>query len=631
MGLWDELKRRNVVKVGVAYLALAWFVIQLTDTVVPTLNLPESLNAIILYISLVGFPFAIFFAWAFELTPEGLKRSEDVSPEEYIANARSSKIERVIIGFLAAAVLILIWDNYLGDSDEPQVADQVQGEIIQKAEPEAGREAPGSSDNEASIAVLPFVDMSAEQDQEYFSDGISEEILNVLAKNPNLKVTSRSSSFALKGERLDLREVAARLGVNHILEGSVRKSNNQVRITAQLIEAESDSHLWSETYDRELENIFQLQDELSAAIGSVLELKLLGESTIVAASAVASSSISPGISEEVDPDAYLLYLQAAHLRENSNRIEDTIELRDILLQVVEIDPDFANGHARLALATSSVSQYGIIPFAEGSELMMASIDRALELDPKNEIAHRALAIHRGSFEMDFLGAIIDFEKVLEINPNSDIAHAQLARSLSYLGEYDKALEHFERAREIDPLNPSILRDEADTEAIVHNYARSEQKYREFLTFRPDNVSLRVGLSIVLILQDRSDEVFQFFQDTEEDFFIDQVFSMANFDSGNLGAADLILDQLIREEADTGAFQIAEIYCHRGEYETCVDWLEHALETRDPGLSFVVASQFLEPVLEQPRYLALIEQMGLTEPLSKHQALLERFSSTTSIQ
>ena len=153
MGLWDELKRRNVVKVGVAYLALAWFVIQLTDTVVPTLNLPESLNAIILYISLVGFPFAIFFAWAFELTPEGLKRSEDVSPEEYIANARSSKIERVIIGFLAAAVLILIWDNYLGDSDEPQVADQVQGEIIQKAEPEAGREAPGSSDNEASIAV----------------------------------------------------------------------------------------------------------------------------------------------------------------------------------------------------------------------------------------------------------------------------------------------------------------------------------------------------------------------------------------------------------------------------------------------------------------------------------------------
>ena len=266
--LFSELKRRNVFKVGVAYLVLAWVVVQVTDTAVPALHLPEWILTAVFFFGVIGFPFAIFFAWAFEVTPEGIKKESEITPDESITAHTGRKLDFVIIGLLVVGMGYFIYESrFSSETEQGIVVESPSTEITSPKE--VAQEPEGSS-----IAVLPFVNMSSDPEQEYFSDGISEEILNVLAKLPNLKVTSRSSAFAFKGSKINISEVAKKLGVNNVLEGSVRKFGNRIRITAQLIEAGSDTHLWSETYDRELVDLFAIQDEISAAIVEALKAKL---------------------------------------------------------------------------------------------------------------------------------------------------------------------------------------------------------------------------------------------------------------------------------------------------------------------------------------------------------------------
>ncbi len=250
---WGELKRRNVVRVTVAYVIVGWLILQLTDVLVPLLTLPEWAGRLIFLLLLVGFPLALFFAWAFELTPEGLKKGKDVDRSDSITHLTGRKLDFGIIGVLVVAVGFLLVDKiYL--SEEDTAADEVIATERQ------------------SIAVLPFVNMSPDPDQEYFSDGLSEEILNLLAKIPELKVIGRTSSFAFKGKNEDLRIIGEALGVNTLLEGSVRKSGDRVRITAQLIDVSDASHIWSETYNRTLDDIFAVQDDVAAAIIDAMQI-----------------------------------------------------------------------------------------------------------------------------------------------------------------------------------------------------------------------------------------------------------------------------------------------------------------------------------------------------------------------
>jgi len=240
MSFFGELKRRNVFRMAAAYAVVGWLIVEVCSVVLPTFDAPEWVQKVITFLILLGFPMALAFAWAFEMTPEGLKRERDVVREESITHSTGRKLDFFIIGVLAVAVVFLVVDNYWLTEPEDETTSA-----------EAIAEASGP----ASIAVLPFVNMSASEENEYFSDGITEELLNLLAQLPELKVSSRTSSFTFKGTNSDIPTVAERLGVTNILEGSVRRSGNRVRITAQLIDAKSDTHLWSETYDRELEDI----------------------------------------------------------------------------------------------------------------------------------------------------------------------------------------------------------------------------------------------------------------------------------------------------------------------------------------------------------------------------------------
>lgn len=433
LGMLEELRRRNVIRVGVAYLALAWFVIEVTDVAVPALNLPESLNSIVFYIGLVGLPFALLFAWAFELTPEGIKPEREVDRDTSVTASTGRKIDFIIIGLLLATILFLVLDNYI--LDQP-------GEIQPTTAVAAGS-------GYGSIGVLPFDNMSNDPEQEYFSDGIAEELLNALAKLKNLRVAARTSSFAFKGQNHSITEIGNKLNVDTMLEGSVRKSGTRLRITAQLIDVENGYHLWSETYDRELTDVFAIQDELTAAIVSALRVHLdVGEE---AGSATATTNWEAY-------DAYLKGLHAIRQR-TEDSVADAIAYFE---KATDLEPDFAMALARQAQAVLLSVTYADAPRNEAWRTATALIDRALAKDPALAEAHTA----RGYLSLednDCEQALLSFDKALASNPGQVEALHWRGLCLKSLGRLREALAAAQYAHRLDPLHASVFTSLADFE------------------------------------------------------------------------------------------------------------------------------------------------------------------------
>lgn len=327
--LFNELKRRNVVRVGVAYAIVAWLLIQLAGALEPALLLPDWVERVVTVFVLIGFPIILMFAWAFELTPDGLKRTRDVDPEESITPRTGKKLEHTTIVVLALLVLFLVGREFMpapGNDSEQTAA---------------------SADGPASIAVLPFEDYSEDNDQDFFSKGISEEILNLLAKTNALRVAARTSSFAFGGSDVDIREIGNALDVDTVLEGSIRKSGPTVRITAQLINVDDGYHLWSETYDRNYTDIFKIQDEIATEILTALKVHLLGEET---------SSYRASAETTANMDAYSTYLIGKERLALRTR-EDILAAHDLFLQALDSDPEFAPAHVHLAHADLLLEQY----------------------------------------------------------------------------------------------------------------------------------------------------------------------------------------------------------------------------------------------------------------------------------
>ena len=316
MSFIEELRRRNVFRVAVAYLVSAWVALQLADIVLESIEAPNwVIQAFMLAIGL-GFVPALVFAWAFELTPEGIKKEKDVDRNKSITQETGQRMNRGIIVALTIAVALLLFDRFVPMGSP-------------KPEEGATQEVAAATTPAKSIAVLPFVNMSSDTEQEYFSDGISEEILNSLARVKELKVAGRTSSFAFKGQNQDLRQIGETLGVEHILEGSVRKSGAKVRITAQLIQVEDGFHLWSDTYDRELTDVFAIQDEIATAILGQLKAHLLDDGTQEEVAAI-----------RTDSEAFDLYLLAR--QRMYERMQKPLEsASDLLDRVIEIDPNYA--------------------------------------------------------------------------------------------------------------------------------------------------------------------------------------------------------------------------------------------------------------------------------------------------
>ena len=423
--LFEELRRRNVIRVGIAYLVAAWVLLQFADLVLENIGAPEWVMQALMLVLALGFPLVLLFAWAFELTPEGIKREKDVDRSESITRHTAHKLDRVTIGLLLVVVLLVVAERFVPEADTPQPAAVTEEAITDK-----------------SIAVLAFQDLSPEGNQEYFAEGISEELLNVLAQIPDLKVAGRTSSFAFKDQKRDLREIGEILEVAHILEGSVRTSGDRIRVTAQLVKAEDGFHLFSKNYDRKLTDIFEVQDDIAREISTALRSAILGEMP------VEKSTPTP-------VEAYEKYLQARQWIHSRNR--DLMEEAVILLdEALVIDPTYAPAMAQKALAIMLLSNadgaYGDIPLDVALRESRPLIDKALEYAPELAEGHAILGLwysngSRSSSEQ----AIAAPRRSLAINPTNANANNWLASELAGAESFNETRRLYEAVVDRDPL------------------------------------------------------------------------------------------------------------------------------------------------------------------------------------
>ena len=479
MSLFNELSRRNVFRVAIAYGVGSWVLLQMVDVISPMFELPMWAPRLVLFILLIGLVPALIFAWAFELTPEGIKRESEVDRSGSIAPHTGRKLNIVIIGSLVAAVALLLLDRHFGD-DAP------------------GGTVATISESARSIAVLPFVNMSSDAEQEFFSDGITEEILNSLASEKSLKVAGRTSSFAFKGENDDLRRIGEALGVAHILEGSVRKSGTQVRITAQLIQVDNGFHLWSETYDRELTDVFAIQDEIAKEILKQLRSQLLAGEELVVVEA-----------KRTNPVVYDLYLRAKQRIYTRKGSEIKIAV-DELDKAIQLDPEYAPALAQRGVATMLLSEqsYGDIPDDEARRRGKRFIDRALILDENLAEGWAALGLFYNNTPAGSEFAVDHLTKALSINPNLIDAANWLFIALQGVGDYGGSLQVLIDVADRDPLYRPAF-----TNAIMQFNAygmpeKAEALLRRIEAFDSSNPDLYQARAVNFLFSGRNGEGLQ---------------------------------------------------------------------------------------------------------------------------
>ncbi len=464
MSIFRELKRRNVFRVAAAYAVVAWLLIEVTATVFPIIKLPDWSVTLVTAFILIGFPLALILAWAFEITPEGIKLEKDVDRSQSVTHVTGRKIDYFIIAALVLALGFFAFDKFvLGPSRDAELV-----QVTTQAVTELSTEIAKSEVPDNSIAVLPFVNMSSDPEQGYFSDGISEELLNVLVHVDGLRVASRTSSFAFKGGNKNLAEIADILKVSYLLEGSVRKAGNRVRITAQLIEAASDRHLWSEIYDRDLTDIFAIQSEIAnaivAALRESLEIEAASEISVLAAT--------------TDMNSYDSYLQGRELFIARTDLERSVALFE---QAIALDPGFARAWEGLAAIYSVVPSWGITD-RDYADLALEAARTALALDDDLSLAYsvigsvlsnrppyrwqdsfenfRLAAENGGKNATNFLWraisymklgyfelAMADLDQCLSIDPQYGNCHRHIAKLHLLLGERDKGIAYLLRTLE----------------------------------------------------------------------------------------------------------------------------------------------------------------------------------------
>ncbi len=456
MTLFTELKRRNVIRVGLAYAVLSWLLLQVGDVVFDALNLDDSALTVMLVILGLGFIPVVVFAWVYELTPEGVKKESDVDRSQSITHATSHRLNVAIVVLLVAAVGLFAFDKFGTSRPAEPVADTVQTEA-----------------GERSIAVLPFADMSAEGDQAYFGDGIAEELLNVLAQVEGLKVAARTSSFKFRGDTHDIVEIGNQLNVTTVLEGSVRKAGNQVRITAQLIDVAGGYHVWSETYDRELNNILAVQDDIAKSIVEALKLELRLHAT-TSAGARADSG-----------EAYDLYLRGREFAREPSKA-DLMRALQYYEQALAIDPDFVPALGAVASAWIWLEDYGGVQGQEAFDNAAPMALRALELDPTRADALTAMGFIEDRQYDNPVTAGEYFERALAVNPAHTEAANLYADTLVDIGDYLHALQVRRDAVERDPLSSFLKSRLAGQLGTMGKFDEAEQLINEIFASNPDD-------------------------------------------------------------------------------------------------------------------------------------------------
>jgi TolB-like protein len=576
-----ELKRRNVYKVAVAYAVVAWLTIQAASIFLPAFNAPQWAMQIVILIVVVGFPIALVFSWAFEITPEGIVRESEVKPDESITHHTGRKIVALTIVLAVIATGLLIFQFVRARSTSPSAA----------------------TISNKSIAVLPFDNLSGDPQNAYFSEGVQDEILTRLAKIAELKVISRTSTQRFKSAPNDLRQIAQQLGVANILEGSVQKANDQVRVNVQLVNALTDAHLWAETYDRKLTDIFAVETEIAKAVADVLQAKLTGsEQHIIAARPTANT------------EAHQLYLKGRFFW-NKRTGSDLKKSIDYFQQAIAADPNYALAYAGVA------DGYVLLPGYSGGNprdcypKAIAAAKKALELDSTLAEARVSLALAVWYYDFDFSQANREFQRAIELNPNYASAHQQYGNNtLSALGRFDDAITEGKRALELDPLSLVINSDLGADYYFARRYDEAVVQFRKLLEMDSGYYFGHLMLGQTLEAKGARDAAIAEYQKARalnDDPLVLGLLTHAYGLSGNKVEAEKILDQLkaLSKARYVSAFSFSLAYLGLGNKEEALRWLEQSYQDRaGADIGWIRVDSSFDSLRGDPRFEALAEKI-----------------------
>ena len=603
MSLFAELKRRNVIRMAGLYLVAAWLIVQVGETLLPVFGAPEwVLNTIVLLLA-IGFVPALVFAWVFEVTPEGIKRDRDVTPGQSIAPLTARRMDRSITVVLALALVFLAVDRFMLERPPAPVAGekpaQVASEAASTGATTATQEA-AAPVNRKSIAVLPFTDLSPGHDQEYFSDGMSEEILNALAQIKDLKVAGRTSSFYFKGRNEDLRSIASALGVANVLEGSVRKQGDRVRITAQLIQASDGFHLWSDSYDGTLDNVFELQERIARAITDQLRVILdAGQQVRLAQEATHSTQ------------AHQEYLRGRYFW--SRRSYQNLEIAEqAFKKALAADPGYAEAWAALAQTYALLFEYSVNdPASPGvrdtSAQALDAAEHALQLDPGSSAALSARAVVRFQYRSDWAAGEADFRAAVASNPADSTARQWYGEFLMLQRRWPEAAEQMDAALAIDPLAPIFHMAKANLLAFQGQKLAALTEYDEALRLFPTMYVALKGKCFALLELRRYAEAAK----------------VAEKLSGNEGETMRLLVSALEDasKADSAVERILvdgpggiagkpRMLMLLGRKELALRELERLVAERDPLDVYIYVVPEFEPLWQEPGFQALLRRVGV---------------------
>ena len=576
-----ELKRRNVYKVAVAYAVVAWLTIQAASIFLPAFNAPLWAMQVVILILMIGFPIALVFSWAFEITPEGIVRESEVTADHSITHHTGRKIVALTIVLALVATGLLIFQLVRARSSSPSA----------------------TTISNKSIAVLPFDNLSGDPQNAYFSEGVQDEILTRLAKIAELKVISRTSTQRFKSAPNDLRQIAQQLGVANVLEGSVQKANDQVRVNVQLVNALTDTHLWAETYDRKLTDIFAVETEIAKTVADVLKAKLTGsEQSVIAARPTANT------------EAHQLYLKGRFFWNKRTGI-DLKKSIDYFEQAIAADPNYALAYAGIADGYVWLPGYTAGTPRDCYPKAAAAAKKALELDDTLAEARTSLALAFWLYDFDFAQAIREFQRAIELNPNYAIAHQQYANNtLLALGRFDEAIVEGKRAVELDPLSLVINTDLGSNYHYARRYDEAIAQLGKTLEMDPGFYIAHLVLGQALDAKGAHDAAIvecQKARALNDDPAVLGVLARAHGLSGNKIGAEKILVQLkkLSRERYVSAYSFALVYVGLGDKEEALRWLEQSYQDRaGSDVGFIRVDPLLDPLRGDPRFEALAEKI-----------------------
>ena len=611
MSFYEELKRRNVVKVAVLYVVASWLILQIADVLFDAMELPSTWVRLVLAILILGFPLALIFSWVFEMTPEGLKREKDVDRSQSITSDTSRKVNILIIVMLALAIGAVVMDQLMGQVSPfvligvvvlLVIAAIALARLVPSATPApipavpavapAAMETERAGDTPKAIAVLPFVNMSSDDEQDYFSDGLSEELLNLLTRIPELRVAARTSSFSYKNKDVKVAQIGEELNVDHVLEGSVRKSGNRLRITAQLIQAQNGYHLWSETFDRTLDDVFVIQDEIAAKVVAQLKITLLGA--------------VPGV-KETDPEAYSVFLLARHLgRQGSvQTFERSIELYE---KALAIDPSYVAAMDGVASVYCDQADRGQRPIEEGYSLAREAVRNTLLIEPEFAKGHARLGWIANRYDGDLVAAARHLDRALELDATDlDILEDAAALTAS-LGRMEEAIALQLYVLNRDPLNVRCHRSLGYSYILAGRPDDAIASFRTALAISPGIIGVHQLTGVALLLKTEPDAALAAIQQ-DEDSWRDIGLVMAYHALGRESESNAALTKAIEVSEQTAAYNIAFTLAFRGEADRAFEWLDKAVQYRDPGLSNIANMPLFANIHNDSRWPPFLENLG----------------------